>query len=515
MNKLFRFDLLPYALLLFAVLGLPNQASADFEDLLKKTPGDANVIVLIDAAKIFQSEVAVAGNWKQKFEDNYGQAPLRMPPEAAQFILAAEVNLATLTPIRETAIMRTNADMPMSAVRRLVKGTADNFGELEAVQTPKGDFVVKFGPQEFGMMSPGNRQSVNRWISSVSQANGTSTLTPYLSKSAAYPDKVGTEIIMAMDLTGAIGASAIEQKLQSSEVIKASGVDAKVAAKILASLEGLTLGVRVTDMAHGSLKVDFSQPIDAISSIAQPLLLEILEKEGSSINEFYTWKSQPTKTGFRISGNFDQGGLQRIFSFLELDATVIDQASTTDKNAEGSATPANPADRYTIDTDATREYFEGVEKYLHDLSRETGAKSYFTIATWFEKYAKRIDRMPILHIDPQLVDFSSHVVGQMRDCSEAIRGAGVKEGARSATVHGSSSYYDSNSYNDGYFGGGSVVGGNAQQVDGVRNAETERRTIRKQERAASSMTVRGIVRQMEEDTSRMRRELTEKYQIEF
>jgi hypothetical protein len=45
--------------------------------------------------------------------------------------------------------------------------------------------------------------------------------------------------------------------------------------------------------------------------------------------------------------------------------------------------------------------------------------------------------------------------------------------------------------------------------------EAERRAIRAQEQGQSSMDVRGIIRQIEEDTSMIRRQMTERYNIEF
>jgi hypothetical protein len=45
--------------------------------------------------------------------------------------------------------------------------------------------------------------------------------------------------------------------------------------------------------------------------------------------------------------------------------------------------------------------------------------------------------------------------------------------------------------------------------------EAERRAIRAQEQGQSSMDVRSIIRQIEEDTSNIRRQMTDRYNIEF
>ena len=55
----------------------------------------------------------------------------------------------------------------------------------------------------------------------------------------------------------------------------------------------------------------------------------------------------------------------------------------------------------------------------------------------------------------------------------------------------------------------------AQGQDAIRDADAQRRAIEKQERAKSSTDAREIMRQVQEETSAMRRKMTEKHGIEF
>ena len=55
-------------------------------------------------------------------------------------------------------------------------------------------------PQTVGVMFPANRQQVVRWVREAKTATS-APLTPYLAEAVGYADKVGTDIVLALDLT--------------------------------------------------------------------------------------------------------------------------------------------------------------------------------------------------------------------------------------------------------------------------------------------------------------------------
>jgi hypothetical protein len=162
-----------------------------------------------------------------------------------------------------------------------------------------------------------------------------------------------------------------------------------------------------------------------------------------------------------------------------------------------------------VDAYASLEYFQSVARHLNDLKREQGAKSYYTIAVWFDKYARRIDRLPILHVDKDLVDYGQRTVSQLRNCVEAIRGAGISSGARSAQVTPADVGYG------GYAPYALFSSGANYAAAEVGAVEQARRAIRAEEQGQSSTDVRAIILQIQEDTSTVRRKMTERYNIEF
>jgi hypothetical protein len=355
-------------------------------------------------------------------------------------------------------------------------------------------------------MQPGSRQAVARWVRDANTGAAMS-LSPYLAAAANLPDQVGTEIIMAIDLEDALGRDRIRKAMEKSAVLRQNSVDLDAATDALASLQGATLGARVTHRVYGKLKVDFGRDIAVLKDVAKPLLLEVLGEAGASIDEFADWNVETSARRITIDGELTRSGLRRLFSFLELDATAVDAPNGAVPPQAGESGSTSAVDPYV-----SKRYFQSVTGYLNDLKRERGATGYYTIALWFDKYAKRIDRLPILNVDPELVDYGGRVVGGLRDCVEAIRGSGIRSGARSAQVTGGdvgSGYYGGY---DGYAVFSSSANYAAAQVGAV---EQERRAIRAQERGQSSTDVRAVIRELQEETSKTRRKMTEKYGIEF
>jgi hypothetical protein len=469
---------------------------------------------MLNAEQIFASEVATKDGWKQNYGATYADTPLLLPPSAQHFVLAADMDLATMHPRWQAAVMRLANDPSMGLIARTIRGQMDAIGDMEAISTPRGALIVKFGPRVFGVMQPGGRQPVARWVREANSGQA-AELSPYLQAAANVPDRVGTEIIMAIDMADALSRERIRQGVEKSKVLGDASVNLDAAADELASLQGATLGARVTRRVFGELRIDFGRDIVALKEVAKPLLLEVLGEAGAEIDEFHDWKVEVSQRRIALSGELTQSGMRRLFSFLELDATSVD--GKQEGQQAGATTPTAAADDAmapAVDAYKSRDYFQAITRHLNDLKHERGAHSYYTIAVWFDKYARRIDRLPILGVDKDLVDYGQKVVGQLRNCVEAIRGAGISSGARSAQVTSAGYGYDGDGYAPYALFAGSATYAQYAKAE-VGAVESQRRAIRAEEQGQSSMDVRAMVRQLQEETSLIRRQMTERYGIEF
>jgi hypothetical protein len=311
---------------------------------------------------------------------------------------------------------------------------------------------------------------------------------------------------MAIDLADALNPDKVSEAISQSNVLRSKSADHDAVANVITGIRGMPLGVRVTKRVYGVLRIDFDRDATVLADVAKPLLLEVLGEAGASIDEFAEWNVKVNERRVALDGELTQSGLRRLFSFLEIDSTVVDAAADSNRLKADAMEPS-------VDPYASLEYFQSIARYLNDLKQERGASSYYTIAVWFDKYARRIDRLPILHVDKDLVDYGARTVSQLRNCVEAIRGSGIRSGTRSAQVTSGDVGYDGNGYAPyALFSNASAASRAEAQVGAV---EQERRAIRAQEQGQSSTDVRAIIHQIQEDSSNIRRQMTERYNIEF
>ena len=62
-------------------------------------------------------------------------------------------------------------------------------------------------------------------------------------------------------------------------------------------------------------------------------------------------------------------------------------------------------------------------------------------ARFFDKYAKRIERLPILNVDEELLDYSAFVASQFRGAAGSVRGMGIQSNVRESQIISSSAGY--------------------------------------------------------------------------
>lgn len=215
----------------------------------------------------------------------------------------------------------------------------------------------------------------------------------------------------------------------------------------------------------------------------------------------------------------ERSGRQRIFSLLDAPPELH------------SAAAATPSQAQDIDKQyaalASQQYFKSVTSLLNDLTGKRKSDEFVTwgqVGLWFEKYAGKIDQLPILHVDPELVDWGANVSAQLRQAETAMKGIGAKTGYRLATTPDVQAYSvrTATAYGAGVgpYGGYRAGGAYAYQyaynpklslaLTGQQDAQ-----IRTEERIRGNTSANLIMQGLQAETGEIRRKMTEKYQVEF
>ena len=487
-------------------------AEAQFAPLIKHVPSSANTIFLLNAEKVFNSEVALREGWRQNFEKAIASGMVRLPEDTLQYVLAGQVNFEFVHPDWQVGLLRTKDKHDMAFIASEKDGTQDTVAGQPAVLLPSTVYVVQFDPYTYGTLVPASRQAVARWVTETKA--GDPKFSDYIQEAIGYSEKAGTEIILALDLSNAFDSKRIKEYLASSPVIADKKVDVDAAAEALGSLRGIMLGVTLGEKPFGSIKVDFGKDASVLKNVAGPLLVEILSNRGAMIDDFQTWKGDVKEDQVVFTGFLTTTGLRQILSLM--DAPVSNSLPSESDTGQQSASDTDPK------VVASQKYFASVEQFMTDL-KDKEPQRIAQYGIWFDKYANKIDQLPMVNVDDTVLDYGAYVSQQFRNAAAAVQGIGMRSRVRqvqNVNAAGGPGWYGAN-YDGGYYYGGSYYHGyngfarnNALQA-GLREQQRVRTQVKTEEKVAGVSAARAIMEDVKNATREVRREMAKKYNVDF
>jgi len=488
-------------------VALASPAAAQFNDLVRRVPDRPNTVILLDVEKAFASPMADQEKWRETYLKAFESGMIMVPPTAARFVLASQLDLDTMRPIWEVALLNVSEEASIPKVAQLRGGAVDVVAGESAAVLPDDTYVVKFGPTVVGAMKPANRQSVGRWIETSRDANRR-PLPPYLEEAVGYVQDIGTPIIIALDLENALAPARIRARLGAMKCLEGQTVDLDKLSQALASARGVTLGITLAQRRYGALKIDFSEDVSMTADFAKSLLLEALANQGAMIDEFNDWTVNVTGKQIQLKGVLEPSGLRRILSLLE-------PPHSPDYTSPKPSSGTQPEELAVAL--ASQEYFKTVETMLDDLRGKRKSSEFTTwgqVGLWFERYARKIDNLPILNVDNELLDYGVFVADSLRQSETAMKGIGAKSAYRKTQLP---TYYSTQAYAAPIgvtrWGATGVYGWTAQEDLAARGqAEAQ---VRTQERISGNANAHFIMQGVEQATSAIRRTMTQKYKMEF
>lgn len=496
----------------------PAQAAhgQKFEELVKSLPGKANTLVLLNVDKILFSPVAIRENWKTKHEETYAAGLSMLPPDVKQAVFASELDLSEMSPEWESVVMRIDDEADLPDLARSSGGRLEFIDNHKAVALPTNAYAVQFSGNIVGAMTPTNRQSVGRWIRET-DSRVHPDLSPYLTEAFGYANGLGTPIILAIDLQD-VATSEDDLALLKASDNFANQTDAELQrlAKVLAGIRGLTLGVTLGEKPFGKVKVDFADELGISPELAKAMLLRALAKRGAMLKELSDWTPQVNGRQVSLEGELTSSGTKRLFSLFDRAPSFMKPPAET-----GTTTPLPPPpsdDRPKLY--ATKAYFNKATDYLRDLrSNSYDASTFGSIAMWYDSYARKIDQLPVVGVDPEVLAYSRRTANAMRQASSLIKSANYQKGVRQANVqpqYVTNTWGMTYGYSYGWDGYGGPVGSYSTYTSRDYAAENDAKTtIRREETANAGLSSQQIMHQIEEDTASTRQRMSLKYNENF
>jgi len=489
-------------LLLGLQSGQVGLGQVSFTDMLYRVPREANALVMIDADKIRSSPVAQA-----EAKANVHRHMI-LPQEVDRAVLASNLDTATMQPISEVAIVSIKEKASMAKIADTRGGKLENLGEETAVLLPNNSYLVSLGPKLLGIRYPADRQHASRWARNSRESRGLQFGT-YLQAASKYPEAVGTDIILALELIDVVSADTVRQNLDNSEVLKGKEVNLEFLSQVLASIQGTTLGIRVTDKISGSLRIDFAKDPSIMADFAKPLILEKIGELGAAIDDLYDWTARVEGKTVFLSGTFTVDGLRKVLSIVEPPPLPVQEPSPGQQ-------VKSPSERDPM-AYPTYDHYKAVQTLITDLRKSSNSKklgSSGQCAIWYERYAKKIDQLPILNVDPELLDFTAEVAVSLRGLGGTYRQVGIQSAQYSSNPTGGwVGGYTGGWGGYGYGGGGFYRPGSYAVAR--TSGPSPRSTAKRLGRANASQVRSEKFQTLDEGMAKMRRSLTEKYGLEF
>ncbi len=506
--------------LLAAAMGLfltslwagPAAAQDAFQKMLDRVPRSANAVVLLNVEKAIASPMGVREGWKEDLDKAYADGLIRIPPQASRLVVAAQLDFEFFKPIWQSAVVDLSVDPSISAIAQRRGGAVEEIEGLQAVVLPNDAYLAQTGPRTLAAMAPANRQLVVRWIR---EAKGGLVLSPYLRKAAGYSDNVGSQLIMAVDLEGAFSSERIVQYLKSKpDMVAQSGVELSTLARQLATIQGIRLGVVLREQPTAAVAVDFGTAWPLKPDFTKSMVLEILANGGLMIDDVAGWKCTVRGAEVMLDGPLSVEGLRRVMSLIESPAppSKLDADSTPAPAPAAGEVPESKIVAATLKT------FQTIDKMLRDLKVELkDANNLASTTLWFDRYADKIDRLPILNVDEEMVNYAAFVAEQLRAASGAVRTMGIRGGVRQSEIISSGAGYGvaGYGYRANWWGEAAYAVPYYNPRAEFRGVMAERRVVRAEERGAAAGDVQAIRSQIIAATSDIRRKMTQKYKVEF
>jgi hypothetical protein len=492
---------------LLAVVGwllVAAVARAEFPQMAAAVPADANVMMLVDFDRIAKSDLAAKSNFKEKYEQMYASGIMTMPPDTALGLVAAQVDFEFVRPIWEMGVLELNREPSLAHIAEMTKGSLDSIGGVEAVSLPNDAYVVQMAARRLATMSPANRQTTGRWLTEIRERKAVG-LSNYLKAALEAAADGEAEIVQAIDFEYAVKADKVRASLETAATLKNRAIDKDKLAQLIAGLRGLVLKINVSDKIRGSLVIDFSDDTSILTGIGKGLLIETLESRGAAIEDLAFWEVKPQGTQLLLQGELSPLGLRKVFSLIEMPNPAVQVNSST--------APAASKEEQTIA--ATKKYFAGVKTILTDgRSQWKDSKSTGQNAMWLEKWARKVDNLPLLNVDEDMVKYGQVTSDKLRDMALAIRGGDIRSAARKSQVY--KQYQGEVNTGVGYGGpyGGYRYGWGSGYFE-TNDVGSERRAIGAQESAKANSAVVQRASEINEATGEIRKIMVDRYKVEF
>jgi hypothetical protein len=469
-------------------------AEPSLADVLRSTPKPANSVMHADLASLRQLTLGTP-------------LEIDLPSNVDRVRLASEIDFARLQPNWEIGYATMKSIPGPDAVAQATGGYVENVVNRDVVWTPNQMYLVPLPDRVLSIVRPADRKFLSQWLRKDRNASSSEFLAREAGKNLAP-----LSLLIAVDLEDVISPDNVAERLGDFTSLK--GKDSGAVAKDLANLQGVALEVSRDTLTRTTITVTFREWPSALAPIAKEFFNELLQRRGSSIGDIQTWKlsSLEAQKQLQFTGSITPQVLDDVLGIF----TVQRQTESIAHYEQQPKVPAQETSQSVV-AENTREYFKKLVNIIHRV-RDYSADNTGDRAQWNGNMANRIDDIPTLNVDSDMVQFGAEVGRALRTNMMSMQLTNIAVGAQAvandagtsgfttATGFGTIAGARAGAYNS-YYGGG-AIGGNYYDPNSPMK-------YYRMSQAQGNTAFKQMMAQMEQAVSDMRRRMTEKYSIQF
>jgi hypothetical protein len=395
--------------LLLVLVCAPRLCAGPYDDLLKLTPPSANTLVLVNAKAAFATPLAKAEKWADDYFHRYRAGIGFVPPDAELVVIASEVNLSTMHRDYQIGLVKVKNLPNMKDLATRVNGTTDRLSDQVCTLSPQDVYYVGLPGSVFAGVFPANRQAASRWLRHALKSKE-AHLSAYLKQAA---EGAGDDVlVVAVDLADSADPALLRAGLpMSPAVIRQKSTNLEALSKFVASVQGMTLKVKVTGGIRATLQVDFGFEVDFYKRIARELFLEVLDQQGVAVPGMSGWDVTYGEKSMTLSGALTTSDLRHILSLFAFPGPPDEEE------------PKEVVDAVSVP--ATKRYLAAVDVILGDLRKLKESPDYTKMATWNDKAAARLDQLNRRAVDPIAVGAAVDCARRLKAVAGSLRGVPI------------------------------------------------------------------------------------------
>lgn len=464
-------------------------------DVLRSCPKTANAIVQGDMVALRKLTLG---------------SPLHedLPGNVVRVRIAAELDLESFQPDWEIGYAAVEKTSTAESIAQREGGYVDTLQGRSIVWTPNEMYLVPLADNVVSIVRPADRKFVGQWL----KKDRSNVVSSYLQQVAGQlTDRQSVSI--AVDLEDVLSTGVLNEKLAQSKSLQGKNIES--IAKSLSSVQGITISV-ASDALEATVLIDFLSAPTELTPVAKAFFAEVLTARGVQLDEFSQWKMSAVSEGKTLSftGPIASETLDDLLGMF-----TVHRASrgvTTVTKTDSPSAPTAPQTSPSVVAENTRDYFRKVINIVHRV-RDYSANNTGERAQWNGNMANRIDEMPTLEVDPQMVMFGAEVAKSLRSNSMSMQLTNISQGAAAVAADAGTGAFSTATavgtmagmgYGYGGYGNYGTYGGNF--VDPNSPVKYYRMG-----QAQGNTSFKELMARLEQSLADMRRTMTEKYKIQF